>query len=109
MVAQNSGISVTGSLTLALGIGANTAIFSMVNALVLRPLPVPDPQQIVVLAFQQGNGGVGHQFSVPEYRDIASQTSNAFSGVFGYWFGMDGLSINGRADRILTNYFTGSF
>ncbi|MGB7281342.1 MAG: ABC transporter permease [Candidatus Acidiferrum sp.] len=103
------GFTVVATLTLALGVGANTTIFSMVNALVLRPLPVPDPQQIVVLAFQQGNGGVGHQFSVPEYRDIASQTSDAFSGVFGYWFGIDGLSINGRADRILTNYVTGSF
>jgi predicted permease len=106
---KNPGFTVVATLTLALGVGANTAIFSMVNALVLRPLPVPDPQQIVVLAFQQGNGGVGHQFSVPEYRDIASQTSDAFSGVFGYWFGIDGLSINGRADRILTNYVTGSF
>jgi predicted permease len=106
---KNPGFTVVATLTLALGVGANTTIFSMVNALVLRPLPVPDPQQIVVLAFQQGNGGVGHQFSVPEYRDIASQTSDAFSGVFGYWFGIDGLSINGRADRILTNYVTGSF
>ena len=106
---KNPGFTVVATLTLALGVGANTTIFSMVNALVLRPLPVPDPQQIVVLAFQQGNGSVGHQFSVPEYRDIASQTSDAFSGVFGYWFGIDGLSINGRADRILTNYVTGSF
>jgi predicted permease len=106
---KNPGFTVVATLTLALGVGANTTIFSMVNALVLRPLPVPDPQQIVVLAFQQGNGGVGHQFSVPEYRDIASQTSDAFSGVFGYWFGIDGLSINGRADRILTDYVTGSF
>jgi hypothetical protein len=106
---KNPGFTGVATLTLALGVGANTTIFSMVNALVLRPLPVPDPQQIVVLAFQQGNGGVGHHFSVPEYRDMASQTSDAFSGVFGYWFGMDGLSINGRADRILTNYVTGSF
>ena len=109
MLWKSPGFTAVVVLTLALGVGANTAIFSMVNALLLRPLPVPDPQQVVVLAFQQGNGGVGHHFSVPEYRDIAGQTSDAFSGVFGYWFGIDGLSINGRADRILTNYVTGSF
>src|SRR5258708_24162692 len=58
---KNPGFTVVATLTLALGVGANTTIFSMVNALVLRPLPVPDPQQIVVLAFQQGNAGVVHQ------------------------------------------------
>jgi predicted permease len=96
-------------LTLALGIGANTAIFSMVDALVLRPLPVPNPEQILILGLQQGNGGVGSQFSVPEYRDIATQTSSSFSGVFGYWFGIDGLSVGAGADRIATNYVTGNF
>jgi predicted permease len=106
---KNPGFTTVAVLTLALGIGANTAIFSMVDALVLRPLPVPNPEQILILGLQQGNGGVGSQFSVPEYRDIASQTSGAFSGVFGYWFGIDGLSVDARADRIATNYVTGNF
>jgi MacB-like periplasmic core domain len=109
MLRKNPGFTATAVLTLALGIGANTAIFSMLEALVLRPLPVEDPQQIVVLGFQSGNSSVGSQFSVPEYRDIASQTSGAFSGVFGDKFGIDGLSVNGQADRIMTNYVTGNF
>ncbi len=106
---KSPGFTAVAVLTLALGIGANTAIFSMVNALLLRPLPVPDPHQIALLAYQHGSAGVGSQFSVPEYNEIASQTSGAFSGVFGYWFGIDGLSADRRADRIMTNYVTGNF
>lgn len=106
---RSLGFSAVAILTLTLGIGANTAIFSIVNALLLRPLPVPDPQQIVLLAYQHGSGGIGSQFSVPEYKDIASQTSATFSDLFGYWFGIDGLSANGRADRIMTNYVSGNF
>lgn len=109
MLRKSPAFTIVAALTLALGIGANTAIFSMVDALVLRPLPVPDAQQIVVLAFQQGNGGVNNQFSLPAYRDIASQTKDVFSGVFGYQFGMDGLSVNGKADRLMTNFVTGNF
>jgi len=109
MLAKNPGFTIVGALTLALGIGANTAIFSMVNLFLFRPMPVPHAQQITVLARQQKDGQLQTQFSIPDYRDIRSETSGVFSDLFAYQFGMDGLSVNGKPDRIMTNYVSGNF
>jgi len=109
MLAKNPGLTIVGALTLALGIGANTAIFSMVNSFLFRPLPVKDAQQITVRGFQQKHGSEQSNFSIADYRDIRNQTSEVFSEVFGYQFGMDGLSVNGKPDRVMTNYVSGNF
>jgi len=109
MLLKNPGFTLIGVLTLALGIGANTAIFSMVDSFFLRPLPVKDPNQITVLAFQQKKGMLQDQFSVPDFEDIRNQTSGVFSDVMGYQLGLDGLSVNGKADRIMTNFVTGNY
>src|SRR6202142_3531096 len=90
MLMKNPGFTVVAIVTLALGIGANTAIFSMMDSFLLRPLPVKDPAQITVLAFQQKNGQLQNQFSIPEYRDVKSQTSDVFSDLLGFQWGMDG-------------------
>lgn len=108
-LAKNPGFMIVSIITLALGIGVNTAIFSMVDAFLLRPLPVNDPSQIAVLGYQQHHQSIQTQFSVADYRDIRNQTSGVFSEVFGYVFGMDGLSVDGKADRIMTNYVTGNY
>jgi len=109
MLLKNPGFMVIGVITLALGIGANTAIFSMVDSFLLRPLPVQNPSQIIVLALQQKNGPLQTQFSVADYRDIQSQSTGSFSGLFGYLLGMDGMSVEGKAERIMTCYVTGNF
>ena len=109
MLAKNPGFAMVAILTLALGIGANTAIFSMVDSFLLRPLPVKDPQQITVVAFRQKQGFVQTQMSVADYRDIRTQTTGVFSELFGGMFGLDGLSVRGKPDRILTNYVTGNY
>src|ERR1700746_1043316 len=68
-------------LSLALGIGANCAVFSLADALLLRPLPVPDPDAIVTVSADQPvlSAGVG-ALSYPDYRDLREKTSS-FTGV----------------------------
>ena len=109
MLRKQPGFTLIVILTLALGIGANTAIFSMVDSFLLRPLPVKDGSRLVVLAFQQNKGRVQSIFSVPEYRDLQAQSGDVFDGLFEYEIGLDGLSVNGKAERILTNYVSGNF
>jgi putative ABC transport system permease protein len=109
MLLKNPVFAIVAAITLALGIGVNTAIFSMVDWLLLRPLPVKDPAQLTVLAYQQRHGNLQNQFSVPEYRDIREQSRTVFPDVFGYQFSMDGLSVNGKADRLMTVYVTGNY
>ena len=108
-LAKNPGFMIVAIITLALGIGVNTAIFSMVDAFLVRPLPVNNPSQITVLAFQQQHQRQQTQFSTADYRDIQQQTTGVFSDVFGYVFGMDGLGVDGKADRIMTNYVSGNY
>ena len=110
MLIKNPGFTAVAVLTLALGVGANTAIFSMVDWILLRPLPVKDPQQLTELAFQQGHAGfLQNTFSIAEYRDIRDQMSAPFSDLVGYQIGMDGFSENGRPDRVVTAFVSGNF
>src|ERR1700693_5759390 len=110
MLMKNPGFLIIAVITLGLGIGANTAIFSMVDSLLLRPLPVQDPGRIAVLSAQQKNGPVPPALSFPDYRDLQSQTSETFSGLAGYILGLDGLSSAGaKPERIMSSYVSGNF
>lgn len=106
---KNPAFTVVAIVTLALGIGANTGIFSMVDWILLRPLPVPHSGEIVEIAYQVKGGDVRNQFSFPDYRDIRGQSNDVFSAVFGSMIGIDGLSVNNRPERLLTNYVTGNY
>jgi|HubBroStandDraft_1064217.scaffolds.fasta_scaffold45814_2 predicted permease len=104
------GFTVTAVLTLALGIGANTAIFSLVNSFLLKPLPVENPGQISALTYRQNHGATQRPFSLPEFREVRAQSGNSFSDVFAVTAGLDGFSTEGRQpERITTAYVSGNF
>jgi putative ABC transport system permease protein len=74
VLAKNPGFTAVAVLTLALGIGVNSAIFSLVDAVILRPLPYPDPEQLVGLGQwrnQKGEGYIQTGVSAPNIGDIA--------------------------------------
>ncbi len=79
---RSPGFALTTVLSLALGIGANTAIFTLIDALLLRWLPVRDPQQLVELIMIQ-NGKRVDSFSYPVVRVLADQ-KEIFSGLSGF-------------------------
>ncbi len=109
MLRKTPGFTWAAILTLALGIGANVAIFSIVDAVLLRPLPARNPGQLVVLAYEQRGGKLESYFSYPNMRDIRGQTKVVFSGMATYRTSFDGLGANGHAQRVLSAYVSGNF
>jgi predicted permease len=108
MLAKNPGFTAVAVITLALGIGANTTVFSVVNGLFLRGLQVQDPGALVTLGFTHQKDVGLSLVSYPDFEDIQRQ-ANRWADLFAYRFGVDGLSEGDRADHILTNYVTGDY
>jgi putative ABC transport system permease protein len=93
MFRQNPGFTATAVSALALGIGANTAIFSVINAVILKPLPFPDADRIVVLMNSSPQGS-GPSASVPKYNVWRKQTQ-ALEDVTAYDTAGPGLNLSG--------------
>jgi len=106
---KSPGFTAVAVLTLALGIGANTAIFSMVNSFLLRALPVKNPEQITVLAMQLKKGELQTGFSYPEFEDLQKQSSSVFSDVIAMSINAGGLTLNGKAEPIVVYDVSGNF
>jgi macrolide transport system ATP-binding/permease protein len=126
-MAANKTFSAMAILSLALGIGANTAIFSFMDSILMRALPVPEPQSLVILSwrtprreiygsnrhnnsFAGPDGGfVGGFFSYPAF-EVLRQNDSVFSIVFGYQGAGDlTLTFRGQAELARTEYVSGDY
>ena len=98
-------------LSLAFGIGANTAIFTLINQLILQPLPVRDPEQLVMLAGRGkhygGNNGAD-RISYPMYQEIRDK-NQVFSGMFCTYPGTVSASFQGGTELIGADFVSGNY
>ena len=98
-ISRNPGFALAAVLTLAIGIGANTAIFTVVNAALLRPLPVRDPARLVFI--QEGTEQAPWQAtSLPDLADYRQQ-NNVFEQIEGSTSADLNLKTNDRPERVL--------
>jgi hypothetical protein len=81
MLLKNPGFTTIAVLTLALGIGANTAIFTLLDKVLIRPLPVEQPHQLVT--FVEDAGGAPAIFSYPQYAELRDR-NEVLSGLVAY-------------------------
>jgi putative ABC transport system permease protein len=105
MLAKAPGFAALAIATLALGIGANTAIFTVANSVLLRSLPYKDPGQLVrISTHRDGSCCV----SLP-YFTVLSATNRSFSGVTAYQFDAVNLAVPDGAEQIDAERVTGNF
>ena len=105
---KNPGFTLTAVLIMALGIGANTAMFSVVNAVLLRPLSYPEPDRIVTLSSLWKNSGKHGQVSAPDFHDWHDR-STAFSAMAFYDSESVAASVGSRAEYVNSTEVTPEF
>jgi predicted permease len=108
MLRKRPGFTLVAVLSLALGLGANTAIFSLVNTLLLRPLPVREPHQLVALNSAGAGRGMFSNFSYLNYRDLRDRNA-VFSDLIGYRIAPLNVSHDGVNERRWGYQVTGNY
>jgi len=115
MLAKSPGFTAIAVITLALGIGANTAIFSLMNQILLRQLPVKNPNELVILRApgpQTGHvstdGDSTESFSYPMYKGLRD-TNSVFSGVLARYGFSASVASHGQTDRASGEVVTGNY
>jgi putative ABC transport system permease protein len=108
LLLKQPGFTLIATLVLALGIGANTAIFSVVDAVLLRPLPYADQDRIVSVQNLWRNSGVRGQASAPDFHDWHDR-ARSFDGMAAYVGGPGSVNAGGVADYAVVSRATPEF
>jgi predicted permease len=108
MLLRSPGFTFVAVLALALGIGANTAIFSVFNGVLWRPLPVKDPQQLVILACKTPSFDFPLNVSYPDFQDYR-QLKTVFSDLIAYTPSPVNFGSEGRPERAWTEMVSGNY
>jgi predicted permease len=110
LLRRNPAFAAAAVLTLAIGVGVNAAVFSVLHAILLRPLPVPDGSRIAVLATTDRVTGDIRGVSAADLWEYRSITSTAFEDITGYDVGFLTLSPGPReAHRVLVTWVVGNY
>jgi predicted permease len=106
---KNPGFTLVAVVTISLGIGANTAIFSLADKVLLRPLPVKNPGQLAMIASESVNPKFRNTvYSYPDYLDYRKQ-NEVFSGLIGY-LGMEvNLGAGEKSEKIDVELVSGNY
>src|SRR5262244_1019109 len=99
MLLKNRGFSLIAVLTLGLGIGANTAIFSVVNAVWLRPLPYPEADQLALVTHRNTKLGGNFELTPASYFDLRRQ-NKSFAQIAAYFSRDFNLTGTGAPERL---------
>src|SRR5262245_34838168 len=106
MLVKNPGFTTIAVLTLALGIGANTAIFTLLDKVLIRSLPVEQPNQLVT--FVEDAGGAPEYFSYPHYADLRDR-NDVLSGLVAYFQRPFSLSDGSQSERVIGQIVSGNY
>ncbi|HUF24644.1 MAG TPA: ABC transporter permease [Vicinamibacterales bacterium] len=107
-LARNPGFTAVALLSLALGIGFNTAVFTVVNGILLRPLPVADPDRLVTIYTSEKDGYRYATASLPDYHDLRERTTT-LGGLSGHSLMFASLERDGVASLALGELVTANY
>lgn len=96
---RTPGVALAAIVTLALGIGATSAVYSVANGILWRPLPVPEADRLAVVYGHRDDGAGYVDFTWPDYRDLRAESRTVFDDLIAYTPRPVSLGVAGSAER----------